>query len=122
MEKSFLGGFLEAHKAVARVYSLLLIGLSWMIFAITDFGQLGVYASRLVSVSSLSSCEDAVYYLRNYGAVIALGCLLSTPVAAPLFDKIKRKGAGIAVTLILMFVCVCFLTDASYNPFLYFRF
>ena len=31
--------FLEKHPVIARVYSLLFIGLSWMIFAITDFSS-----------------------------------------------------------------------------------
>ena len=122
LEKSFLGRFLESHKVIARVYALLFIGLSWMIFAITDFGQLGVYASRLVSLSSLSNSSDAVYYIRNYGVVIALGCLFATPVVSPYFEKMRKRPAGIAVQVALLFACVCFLADASYNPFLYFRF
>lgn len=122
MEKSFLGGFLEKHKVIARVYALLFIGLSWMIFAITDFAKLGVYAGRLVAFSSLNGCTDVVYYLRNYGVVIALGCVLSTPVIATWFERIRKKAAGYAVLLALLFVSVCYLADASYNPFLYFRF
>ena len=122
MEKSFLKGFLDKHGAFARVYALVLIGLSWMIFAITDFAKLGVYASRLVAIPSLSSCADALYYVRNYGVVIILGCVFSTPVLADRFAKIRKKPAGIVVLLALLFVCVCYLADASYNPFLYFRF
>ena len=122
LEKSFLKGFLEAHVVISRIYALLFIGLSWMIFAITDFAQLGVYASRLVSFSSLSGSDDFIYYLRNYGAVIALGCLFSTPVLAAWFERVRRRPVGIAVQIALLFVCVCYLADASYNPFLYFRF
>ena len=122
VEKSFLARFLEKHGAVARVYALVFIGLSWLIFAITDLPQLGIYFTRLISFSSLGSCEDAVYYLRNYGAVLLLGCVFSTPVLSGLYEKIKGRFAGIAVQLALLFLCVCYLADASYNPFLYFRF
>ncbi len=122
LEKSFLARFLDDHKVISRVYALLFIGLSWMIFAITDFAQLGVYTTRLVAFSSLSSCEDALYYLRNYGIVIAIGCLFSTPVFAKRFESIRLKPLGIAVQIVLLFICVCYLADASYNPFLYFRF
>ncbi len=122
LEKSFLARFLEEHKVIARIYALLFIGLSWMIFAITDFVQLGVYTTRLVAFSSLSNCSDVIYYLRNYGVVIALGCLFSTPVFAQRFEKVRLKPLGIAVQIALLFVCVCYLADASYNPFLYFRF
>lgn len=122
LEKSFLSRLLERHPVISRVYSLLLIGLSWMIFAITDFKELGVYITRLFSPAALSGCIDAVYYLRNYGVIIALGCLFSTPLPGKWFEKARGRGTDIAVALILLFVCVCHLADAGYNPFLYFRF
>ena len=37
-------------------------------------------------------------------------------------DEIKDRFAGCAVLVVLLVMCVCFLADASYNPFLYFRF
>ncbi|MCR5301990.1 MAG: MBOAT family protein [Lachnospiraceae bacterium] len=122
VEKSFLGKPLEKHPHIARVYALILIGLSWMIFAITDFSQLGVYALRLLSFGSISGCSDVIYYLRNYGVVLALGCLFSTPLPGRLFAKIRQKAAGYAVLLVLLFVSICYLADEAYNPFLYFRF
>lgn len=122
LEKSFLGAFLKKHKVIARIYSLVLIGLSWMIFAITDFTQLGVYTTRLAAFSSLTSCDDVIYYARNYGAVIILGCVFSTPIFADRFDNIRKKPFGIAAQIALLFVSVCYLADAAYNPFLYFRF
>lgn len=122
LEKSFLAPFLEKHTCFARIYALLFIGLSWMIFAITDFEKLGVYARRLVAFSSLSGCGDVIYYLRNYGVVILLACILSTPVLEDFYKRIKEKRTGIVLATALLFVCVCYLADASYNPFLYFRF
>ncbi len=121
LEKSFLAPVLAKHRIFARIYSLVFIGLSWMIFAITDFSKLGIYMTRLVSFDNIMS-TTTLYYLRNYGAVILIACILSTPVAAKWFEKIKKKPAGIAVQVALLFVCVCFLADAAYNPFLYFRF
>ena len=122
LEKSFLSGFLERHTVFSRIYSLLLIGLSWMIFAITDFTQLGVYMTRLFSPQAAADCRDAVYYLRNYGTVIVLGCIFSTPSASRWFDGLESKTARCGIVLILLFASVCFLADAAYNPFLYFRF
>ncbi len=122
LEKSFLLGFFEKHGALARVYALLFIGLSWMIFAVTDMSKLGVFFTRLVSFSSLTSCSDAIYYLRNYGVVVLLGCLFSTPALSGWYSKIKGRFADVAVQIVLLFLCVCYLADASYNPFLYFRF
>lgn len=121
LEKSFLGVFLADHKVIARIYALLFIGLSWMIFAITDLEKLIIYASRLVNITTIGS-SDVIYYLRNYIVVIVLGCIFSTPAAKPLYERIKNRPVGIALCVVLLFICVCFLADASYNPFLYFRF
>ena len=130
LEKSFLGDFLNRHRLFARLYSLLLIGLSWMIFAITDFHKLGVYFSRLVAFSSIGASNDFVYYARNYGVVIAIGCIMSASLVPGWLRSVIKPGSGfaareivgIAVQVVLLFMCVCYLADASYNPFLYFRF
>ena len=121
LEKSFLKDFLDGHKLISRIYALLLIGLSWMIFAITDFHELGVYASRLIAFGSIGQ-SDIIYYVRNYAVVIIIGCICSAPLLSGWFDRVRKKPVGIAIQALLLFMCVCFLADASYNPFLYFRF
>ena len=101
-----------------------------MIFAITDFHKLGVYFSRLVAFSSIGASNDFVYYARNYGVVIAIGCIMSASLVPGWLRSVIKPGSGvaareivgIAVQVVLLFMCVCYLADASYNPFLYFRF
>ena len=119
LEKQFLKDFLASHRIFARIYSLLLIGLSWMIFAITDIREMGVFFARLVS---FDFDTDVLYYLRNYGIICILGCVLSTPALVGVYNRYKRKPLGVAVLLMILFISVCCLADASYNPFLYFRF
>lgn len=119
LEKQFYMGFLEHHPIFARVYSLLLIGLSWMIFAITDIGKLGVFFTRLVSFEFGS---DVVYYLHNYGVVLVIGCIFSTPLLRDTYRKYKSKPIGVVALLAILVVSICYLADASFNPFLYFRF
>ena len=119
LEKLFLKDFLGNHPHFARVYSLLLIGLSWMIFAITDIEQLGLYFTRLVSFEFKT---DVLYYLRNYGVVCVAGCILSTPVLSGVYEEYKKRPVGIAVLVLIFAAAVCYLADAAYNPFLYFRF
>ena len=119
IEKLFLQQFLDAHPVFAHIYAKLLIAFSWMLFAITDFRQIGIFFSRRFSFTAGS---DALYYLRNYGVVLALGIVLSTPLLSPLYEKIKNRVPGILVSLALLFASVAYLADAGYNPFLYFRF
>lgn len=120
IERAGFGRFLEKRKVFSHVYSLLAIGFGWMLFAITDLKQLGVYISRLFT-GGISGNEP--YYLRNYFVVLLLGCLLSTGFGNKVYEKIREKKGVTAVVLTgIMILCVAFLADASYNPFLYFRF
>ena len=119
IEKSFLKPHLDKHVVFSHVYSIILIGLSWMIFAITDISSLAMYFRRLFSFGSDS---NALYFIRNYGVVLVVGALLSTPVFKGVYNKNKEKLIGVIVHLLILLMSVAYLTDATYNPFLYFRF
>lgn len=119
LEKSIIGTFLEKHRIISRIYTLLLIGVSWMIFAITDFSSLSIFIKILFSLDFKS---DIVYYLHNYAAVIMIGCLFSTPVIRNAYEKVRNKISDVILMAALLLLCVSYLADASYNPFLYFRF
>jgi len=155
IEKIGLKKFLDNNVVFSRCYSLVLIGLSWMIFAITDISQLGLYFTKLVS---FGRDENALYFIRNYGVVLLIGCLLSTPVfrqptvpptvpgttdcprdaqrsqGRPTVPGTTEKkqpmvpgtiGRNLLKTIALLaifVISVAYLTDATYNPFLYFRF
>ena len=119
IEKSGFGKFLEGHRLFSHIYSIILIGLSWMIFAITDISELFVFFSKLIS---FGRDDTALYFLRNYGVVLCIGCILSTPLLKGVYDKYKKRIPGIIVSLLILVVSVAYLADATYNPFLYFRF
>ena len=123
IEKNGLLPVLNRHPILSRCYMIPVILLSWSLFAITDFGQLGVFLGRLFS---FTGGADWLYYLRNYAVVLGIGILFSTPLVAKGGDWLARKTgsrlprvAGLTVVLVLS---VAYLVDATYNPFLYFRF
>ncbi len=117
VEKLFLTDFLERHPVFSHVYAKLLIAMSWMIFAITDFSEIGVFFQRLFS---FTAGADALYYLQNYGVILLVGCVLSTPVLSGLYEKFRMRVPGIIVSMLILFASVAYLADAGYNPFLYF--
>jgi len=125
IERAGFGTWLESHTIFARAYTLLSIGCSWMIFALTDFAELRTYASKLFSFQvRMEGINGNViyYYLGNYGFVLVLGIILSTPILKNWYDKNKSKVAGICLLTFIMLASIAYLVDASYNPFLYFRF
>lgn len=119
LEKAGLKKYLDKNVLISRIYSLILIGLSWMIFAITDINSLGIFFTKLVSFGRDLS---ALYFVRNYGVVLTLGCILSTKAFKDIYEKNKKKPVGIIALMLIFVISVAYLTDATYNPFLYFRF
>lgn len=120
LEKRFYLGFLDKHAVISRIYIIPLIMLSWGIFAITDFSQMGVFFSRLFA---FDYSTDWLYYLRNYGVTFLLGIIFSTPVLKRAFYRFtENRAAALICYGVLLIVCTAYLVDATYNPFLYFRF
>lgn len=61
IEKAGLKKILDRFKVVGHAYMIVLIPLTWMVFAITDMGQLGVYAGRLIGIGA----NGSVLYLKE---------------------------------------------------------
>ncbi len=126
LEKYCIGGFLKRHKVLSHLYLVLLVMLSWALFAITDLGQLGVFLGRMFSTNFSLTSGSWLYYLRNYGVVLALGCIFSAPVVPWLVRKLEGKKfyqpLRIVALMGVLVLSVAYLVDATYNPFLYFRF
>ncbi len=120
LEKTFLFPYLDKGKGWPHIYVLFFLLISWAIFAVTDLAQLGVLLRKMFS---LSAGMDWIYYLRNYVVTFVVAILFSTPLPWKLYCKVKDHTV---VNLLLMggvlVASVAYLVDATYNPFLYFRF
>ena len=119
LEKLFLKKWLEKNLILSRIYTILAILLGWMIFAITELENIKIYFGRLFS---FSISEDWMYYLRNYGIILVIGMLLSTPFLKKWYDKQENKILCNILFFVIFLLSIAYLVDAAYNPFLYFRF
>ncbi len=122
LEKTFYIEKLEKSNFVSRIYMFIILLVSWAIFAITDINRLSVFITKMFSFD-FARLDPFLYYLRNYAAVIIIAFIFSTPIFKGIYNKIRENNA---VSLIffgsLFLVSVAYLVDATYNPFLYFRF
>ncbi len=120
LEKNFIADFLAKHKIFSHVYVIFLLLISWAIFQITDLHQLGIFFGKLFS---FNGGTDWIYYLRNYGVTFIVACIFSTPWLKKYYEKLKPNGIVSTVMFAAIFLMsVAYLVDATYNPFLYFRF
>ena len=120
IEKLFLLPVLEKHRWLAAAYLAFFLSLSWVIFAITDLSAMGVYFTRLFA---FEGGADWIYYLRNYAVTFLLAGVLATPALKPVYQRLDRNRVlSVLFFGAIAFLSVAYLVDASYNPFLYFRF
>ena len=125
LEKLGLGPFLERHRKVARVYMLLAIPLTWLLFAVPDVGQIGIYLTRLFPFFGggiAVNRGDFLRYGKQFGLFLVLGFLLSSPWPERIWVRIRSSAVGTAVCLLLFWVAVYYISVSVNDPFMYFSF
>ena len=132
LEKLFLLRVLERlPRAVGRIYTLLAVLLSFVLFQSERFSAaLALLSEMFGAAGTALQSPAAVYALRSYGLLLLMGCIGATPLPKKLAARLgaRRWGAGAlraltpAVLLLLLLLCTAYLADGSFNPFLYFRF
>ncbi len=126
-EKFFLNRFIEKWPGWLRhVYALFFIAIGWALFAVEDFAQLGSYLGAMFGFAGGGLANGAFfYYLRSYLPMLVMAAVASTPLAKGLWARLGERARMILLPLLLLAglgICTCYLVDATYNPFLYFRF
>ncbi|MBR4991852.1 MAG: MBOAT family protein [Clostridia bacterium] len=125
IERAGLRAFFEKHRLVGHAYMFLLIPLSWMLFAITDFSQLGLFFTRLFALDGSFHGPfpgDWLEPLKDYGLLLAAGALFCTPLPAKIWRKIEKTPLGPVILLAIFWGAVYCLYRGLNDPFLYFRF
>ena len=127
LEKLFFGKWLEKSHVIGHVYLLFVVPLTWMAFAISDVGQLGVYFTRLFpflpqAADGVVRELDYVKYMADYWPLFALGIIFSTPVPTMLYKKFGKKWVGSTAVAVILVLSIYYLAISTNNPFLYFNF
>ncbi len=126
VEKAGLGKVLERHKVLGHIYMILWIPLSWLVFVITDLGQLGIYLQKLFpffgNAGKVLFRGDYLKYGKTYGIYLVLGILFATGIQEKLLKKNKNRLWVILLLLALFWASVYCMYLGMDDPFLYFRF
>lgn len=131
LEKLFLLQWLEKLPSLARrIYSLFIIVTGWVIFAVTDMDQMGVYFKALFGMGEPGTA-GASYVIMGNAILLLILILASTDIpkrlGTTLMIKLESK-ENLALIIknlfygVVLLLCIAFLVSDSYNPFLYFRF
>lgn len=120
LEKYFFLKILEkAPKFISRIYTLIIIMFSWVLFTSTNLKDIGTFFTSLGSKPFFSG--DVTSFLLQYGILFVIGILFSTPKPKEMFEK-QKEAVQIVVLTIVFILSIAALVAGNYNPFLYFRF
>lgn len=131
-EKLFLLKLLEKSPAIiSRIYTLGLVLISWVIFAFDNLDTGIMYLKTMFGINGTELFNtETIYFLYNNAIILIVLIFGCTEIPKVLYARLKEKfhsevlwttAKNVFVALVLI-ISVAYLVDASYNPFLYFRF
>lgn len=132
--EKYIGGkvFAKFPLWLRHVCTFLIVVFGFVIFAITDMEELGVYISLLFAFGAKTLIDTRfLWYLCNNGILLVIACILSCPVYPWICQKTASLGgkqqfilsAFAGAALFWLFVLsTAYMVSDTYNPFLYFRF
>ena len=131
VEKLWLLPYLKKARVWNHAYVLILVLLSFALFASEDMNALGFQLKGMFGLSGAPLISaQTVYYLRSYAVTFIIAVLGSTPLVKNAFLSLGKRAVGgkildiaepIALVALLA-VMTGYLVDGSFSPFLYFRF
>ena len=125
-EKVFLLKYLDRSSVFSRVYTILAAVFGWMLFQLNSLGEVIAYWGAMtgIGITALYDTGD-LYLLRSFGIVMIAAVLSATPLGKRIYGRLPARVKGLIspfLILLALVVCTAYLVDATYNPFLYFRF
>ena len=126
IEKKGLGELLERFKVLGHLYMLLVIPLSWLLFAVTDLKQIGLYLHRLFPVFQSQTAAiyqgDFLKYGKMYAVSLIAGLICCTGLPRKIYQKKKYTLIVSIVLTAIFWGCIYCMYLGLDDPFLYFRF
>lgn len=125
LEKAGLKKLLDRYRIVGHAYMLLVIPLSWAVFANTRLDQLVLFLRRLFAMGGAATnlyAGDYRKYGEDFGICMLLCLLFSTRLPQKVWQRLGETYVGkLALVGIFVGVIYCLYIGMD-NPFLYYQF
>ncbi len=125
VEKIGLGKLFTRFPLIGRCYTLFLIPVTWVFFALTDLGQLGLYLERLFPFAGggiAVNANDIWKYLGMYWHYLLVGALWCIPSVSRFLQKRRKHPLVVLLTVAVFWLSVYCLVSMENNPFAYLKF
>ena len=124
LEKLLLNKWLEKLPPVFQhLYVMVLVLISWAIFALEDMSQLSAYLQVMFGLNRPPLVNgQTLYHLRSFLPMLVIASIGSTPLVTKLWNRVESKMIRMLVLILGLILCTAYVVASTYNPFLYFRF
>ncbi|MCD8255131.1 MAG: MBOAT family protein [Oscillospiraceae bacterium] len=125
IEKAFLLRRLERAPVLGHIYTLLAAVFGWVLFQLDSLPEVAAYCGAMLGFGSGAACAEDIFYLHSYAVTFIVAITAATPLGSRIFAKLPPRAKSVAapvLTALVLLLSTAYLVDATYNPFLYFRF
>ena len=120
-------------RFVGRVYTLFVVLISWVFFSVESVDRIINYIKAMFGLQGAGIYNRETLFMGMENAVLfVIAVIAATPLVKNICKRMSesQKGFGIAgyrileklLPAILLIASIAYIVDATYNPFLYFRF
>ena len=130
IEKIFLSKLLEKTRIIKYLYTIVIVIISFLIFSTNTIPEIITSLKNMFFLNSIPlTTIETNYYFRSYLVLLIISIIAATPLFKNIIIKLRKTKLEKVIDilepiyyLVLLILCTSFLIDASFNPFLYFRF
>ena len=124
-EKYVAAPLMKKHRLIGHLHVWFFIPLTWVIFAIPDLKDLGIYFARLFpffGIGAAVNTDDIVKYGSIYWPYLAAGVFLSIARIGGLLMRYRKRLWMKLILIVLFWVAVYYSALSGGNSFMYFSF
>lgn len=134
LEKLFLKKALShLPKVFGTLYTLAVVLVGWVFFEVSGIGQVKEYLTAMFGLGGAGLIDNyGLYLLKSNAILLVITAIASTPIFTELARLMRHSQNGPTLALYrvleklvlpaLLLLSIAYMVEASYNPFLYFRF
>ncbi|GAB6989927.1 MBOAT family O-acyltransferase [Paenibacillus pini] len=113
----------RSPRWIRHTYAIVLILIGWVIFAFDKLPQVQGYLKAMFGLNGVPLWNDNTLYFAYTNVILIIVLVIASMPIKKVDTLVSRSTIwNLAWCAILFVLSVAYLVDASFNPFLYFRF
>ncbi|MES5883287.1 MULTISPECIES: MBOAT family O-acyltransferase [unclassified Bacillus cereus group] len=126
LEKARLENLLQKlWSPLQHIYVMFLVIIGWVFFRADNFSYCFEFLKSMFGFNGPLTDINSYFYIMNYWGIFLLAIITAAPVFPWLQKMLSTKRFAVlspVYYLSILVIVLVFLTNATYNPFIYFRF